>query len=328
MGKMYIELIKTKLFEQEEVYQALKAGNVDTVKYVKCHDKIWGTMDANYKKRMRLAYYLLYANIDDEAAVTYLFEEELKDRKSNSFQGIGNTLNVLTSILCRYNNSGKYDKMLAEAKMANFDCACGFDKNHKEDDDISALDLMDCIFLSQDLDYKDIMETLVDEWKAGVDEWTDARRTTLIRFNNVLGREQENEEIHKILLKNAISAGNVKDIVSSYNKVIRYYIDIKLFETAYLYLKNMIDTVSFDEIKQIRLFGDILEESFEIICGYPEAPKELWQWAKSCLQEKSKKNMYGNLYTKGIKAAKCADDSYAEQLEKEYIEWKKEAGME
>ncbi len=41
MGKMYIELIKTKLFEQEEVYQALKAGNVDTVKYVKCNDKIY-----------------------------------------------------------------------------------------------------------------------------------------------------------------------------------------------------------------------------------------------------------------------------------------------
>ncbi len=33
-------------------------------------------------------------------------------------------------------------------------------------------------------------------------------------------------------------------------------------------------TVSFDEIKQIRLFGDILEESFEIICGYIEWKKE------------------------------------------------------
>lgn len=65
---------------------------------------------------MRLAYYLLYAHIDDENTVVYLFQEELKDRKSNSFQGIGNTLNILTSILNQYNAAGKYDGILDEAK--------------------------------------------------------------------------------------------------------------------------------------------------------------------------------------------------------------------
>ena len=99
---------------------------------------------------MRLAYYLLYAQIDDEDTIVYLFQEELKDRKSNSFQGIGNTLNVLTSILKRYNDDGRYNEMLEEAKNANFDCACGYDKNYWIDDEIDSLDLMDCIFLSQD----------------------------------------------------------------------------------------------------------------------------------------------------------------------------------
>lgn len=117
---------------------------------------------------MRLAYYLLYANIDDEDIIVYLFQEELKDRKTNSFQGIGNTLNALTSILNKYNTDGRYDKMLEEAKNANFDCACGFDKNYHIDDKIISLNLMECIFLSQDLDYKDVMDVLVSKWKDSI----------------------------------------------------------------------------------------------------------------------------------------------------------------
>ncbi len=42
------------------------------------------TSDANYVNRMRMAYYLLYAKIDDENMIAYLFQEELKDRESNS----------------------------------------------------------------------------------------------------------------------------------------------------------------------------------------------------------------------------------------------------
>ena len=93
---MHTELIKAKLFEQSETYQALKSGDTSLVQYSGYYDERWGTGDANYLNRMRLAYYLLYANIDDEDLIVYLFQEELKDRKSNSFQGIGNTLKVLT----------------------------------------------------------------------------------------------------------------------------------------------------------------------------------------------------------------------------------------
>ena len=109
---MYTELIKDKLFEQSEVYRALKRGETASVQYSGYKDEKWGTRDANYLNRMRLAYYLLYGRIDDEDAIVYLFQEELKDRTSNSFQGIGNTLNVLTSVLKRYNNDGKYNGML------------------------------------------------------------------------------------------------------------------------------------------------------------------------------------------------------------------------
>lgn len=318
---MHTELIKAKLFEQSETYQALKSGDTSLIQYSGYYDERWGTGDANYLNRMRLVYYLLYANIDDEDVIVYLFEEELKDRKSNSFQGIGNTLNVLTSILNKYNTDGRYDKMLEEAKNANFDCACGFDKNYRIDDEIISLDLMDCIFLSRDLDYKDVMDVLVSKWKDSITEWTDANRTTLIGFNSFLGKEQENESIYKVLLENAISSGKTFNIVYAYNKVIRYYIDIKQFEIADAYLREMIDTADFKEIERIRLFGDVLEECFEIICGGAKDSVELWKWAKPYLQKRA--NMYGNLFVKGIAAAKCSNDSFAIQLEQEYIDWKK-----
>lgn len=318
---MHTELIKAKLFEQSETYQALKSGDTSLIQYSGYYDERWGTGDANYLNRMRLVYYLLYANIDDEDLIVYLFEEELKDRKSNSFQGIGNTLNVLTSILNKYNTDGRYDKMLEEAKNANFDCACGFDKNYRIDDEIISLDLMDCIFLSRDLDYKDVMDVLVSKWKDSITEWTDANRTTLIGFNSFLGKEQENESIYKVLLENAISSGKTFNIVYTYNKVIRYYIDIKQFEIADAYLREMIDTADFKEIERIRLFGDVLEECFEIICGGAKDSVELWKWAKPYLQKRA--NMYGNLFVKGIAAAKCSNDSFAIQLEQEYIDWKK-----
>lgn len=322
---MYTALVKNKLFEQSEVYQALKSGETASVQYSGYKDEKWGIRDDHYLNRMRLAYYLLYAHVDDEDTIVYLFQEELKDRKSNSFQGIGNTLNVLTSILNRYNNDGRYNGMLEEAKNANFDCACGYDKNYQTDDAIDSLELMDCIFLSQDLEYKDIMEVLVREWKECITDWTDANRNTLIRFNSFLGKEQENEAIYKALLDNAIMSGKTFDIVSAYNKVIRYHIDIGQFEIAVSYLRRMIDTTEFKDIERIRLFGDVLEECFEIISGGVKESAELWKWAKPYL--KIRTNMYGNLYTKGIAAAKTVGDSYAMELEKEYIDWRKKAGL-
>lgn len=322
---MYTELIKDKLFEQSEVYRALKRGETASVQYSGYKDEKWGTRDANYLNRMRLAYYLLYGRIDDEDAIVYLFQEELKDRTSNSFQGIGDALNVLTSILKRYNNDGKYNGMLEEAKNANFDCACGYDKNYQIDDEVDSLDLMDCIFLSQDLEYKDVMEVLVREWKESIMDWTDGKRDTLISFNSFLGKEQENEAIYKVLLDNAIMSGKTLNIVSAYNKVIRYYIDIGQFESADFYLRRMIDTTDVKDIERIRLFGDVLEECFEIISGGVKESAELWKWAKPYL--KIRTNMYGNLYTKGIAAAKTVGDSYAVELEQEYIDRKKKVGL-
>ena len=53
--------------------------------------------------------------------------------------------------------------------------------------------------------------------------------------------------------------------------------------------------------------------------------QELWTWSKPYLT--NKRNMFGNLYEKAIAAAKCCEDSHAEQLEQDYIAWKNEIGL-
>ena len=49
--------------------------------------------------------------------------------------------------------------------------------------------------------------------------------------------------------------------------------------------------------------------------------KELWEWAREGL--KREKSWYGNLYKKGIAAAKAMQDPYVAHLEEKYKAWQK-----
>lgn len=69
----------------------------------------------------------------------------------------------------------------------------------------------------------------------------------------------------------------------------------------------------------------MLEESFEIVSTCPNTSADLWHWAKSYLPGRT--NMYGNLYTGAINAAKSVNDPYAEELEREYFAWKQKVGI-
>ena len=203
MGK---EQLKSKIEEQRAVYQALKAGNDGTVRYKEFQNGEWGTDDENYTNRLRLAYYLLYCHIEDEEAVAFLFGEELKDREQNSFQGIGSTLEILTHLLRKYNVDGKYASLLERAKNANFDCACGYDPDGQMEDDFGENSLLDCIYLCWEMEYRDVMGSLVDEWKKTITEWSDSNRKVLIDFNTFLERNAENEKLYQEQLAEVLSA--------------------------------------------------------------------------------------------------------------------------
>lgn len=312
--------LKSKIEEQQIIYQALKAGNDDTVRYKEFHNGEWGTDDENYINRLRLAYYLLYCHIEDEETVAFLFGEELKDRERNSFQGIGSTLQILTHLIRKYNGDGKYAGLLEQAKSANFDCACGYDPDGQMEDDFGANSLLDCIYLCQEMEYRDVMGRLVDEWKENTTEWSAPNRRVLIDFNTFLGRDAENERLYQEQLAEILSAesNSTRDIISGYKNLIRHYIHTCDYGKALCLCEKVIKTTDYGQIRTIRLFKDILEACFEVTANHAKGAAGLWKWAKTELQKVPQSSWYGNLYTKGIAAAKAMNDPYAKQLEQEY----------
>lgn len=319
---MYTERLWDKLSGQKAVYEALKEKDFSSVCYQEYQDERYGTEDANYTNRMRLSYYLLYGKAGDEETVARLFQEELKDRENNSFQGIGDTLQILTCLLRQYNKDHKYDELFGRAKDANFDCACGYDPDVRIDDSIEANSLLDCIELCIDLDYKDIMEEFVEGWKESVEEWNEPNCRSLIRFHVFLGKKEENEPLYMSLLESAMQAGDTKGILSAYRGLIQYYLDLHKYEAAYCYLKTVLDTVDYGQVRGIRMFADFLEAGFELICHCPDVAEGLWGWAKQELEGMT--GLYGNLYTKAIAAAKAVGDPYEAALTEEYEEWRRE----
>ncbi len=317
---MEIERLKTKIEEQQAVYHALKEGDAHTVCYREYQDGKWGTGDANYTNRLRLAYYLLYCHVEDEEATVFLFQEELKDRENNSFQGIGSTLEILTHLLRKYNADAKYADLLERAKNANFDCACGYTPDKIVEDDLEHTGLLDGIYLCEEMEYKDVMGSLVDEWKRGIAAWDCSNRRALIKFNTFLGRDAENEKLYREQLREVLAAGDGKarDVISGYKDLIGYYLHMGDYENARAYCKKVIETTDYRQVKSTRLFGYILEACFEITANAPAASADLWRWAKAELEKPPRTVRYGNLLQKGIAAAKAMDDPYGKELEKEY----------
>ena len=324
--------LKEKIGEQQKVYEALRAGNADLVCYKEFQNGEWGTDDANYTNRLRLTYYLLYERIDDERVAAYLFQEELKDRENNSFQGIGSTLRILTWLLKKYNQGHKYDSLFERAKRANFDCACGYGTEDTVEEDFEKNDLLDCIYICRELDYKDVMGILVDAWKKDTGDtarWNLSDHSMLIEFNAFLGRDEENEALYQKQLQEALEtgAGQARDIIPRYRDLIRYYLHVGKYDEAAEYCNIVMESTDYRQIRGIRLFGDILEECCEVIAHDPAENAGLWRLIKGELESRPRSGWYGNLYSKGIAAAKAADDPYAEGLEQEHLKWRKECGL-
>ena len=186
------------------------------------------------------------------------------------------------------------------------------------EDDLGGNSLLDCIYLCRELEYKDVMGGLVDEWKKDTAYWSGSSRRMLIDFNAFLGRDAENEVLYQEQLTEVLAApkDNVKDIISAYRDLIRYYLHIGDYGKALCFCKKVKENTDYGQIRTLRLFKDILEACFEVVANVPA--DGLWDWAKTELQRVPRSSRYGNLYKKGIAAAEAMNDPYGEQLGKEY----------
>lgn len=165
----YVEDLKNVIFGYSRDIKRYLSG--DKEDYIYCEEKSLehGIYDKNHKNRKRLCYALTY-NVcevtDKKNIVRELFIEELKDRETNSFQGIGDNIEMLTSLLLEIGDPS--DKTLFErAKNANFDCACGYEPRIIEPTPLDDFSLYDCINALSDLGETELMLKFTDEFKNG-----------------------------------------------------------------------------------------------------------------------------------------------------------------
>lgn len=165
----YIEDFKNVIFGYSRDIKKYLSG--DKEDYAYCEEKSLehGIYDKNHKNRKRLCYALTY-NVcevtDKKNIIRELFIEELKDRETNSFQGIGDNLEMLSSLLLEIGDPD--DQALFErAKNANFDCACGYEPQIIKPTPLDEYSLYDCINSLSDLGETELMLKFTDEFKSG-----------------------------------------------------------------------------------------------------------------------------------------------------------------
>lgn len=330
---MYKDIFKQIISKQKFLFDKVINNDFSNVDYKEEHSKEWGQFDKNYINRLRLTYYILFNKIDNEQLILRLFEQELIERQTNSFQGIGSCLEILTYLLIRYNINQKYDNLFNQAKNANFDCFCGYNTDYQISPNIddNYYDIQECINIAVELKYTKEASQLIDEWKSSITIWNDNLYNNLIHYNNYTNQKEQNEEPLKILLNNKILLKDNFAIISAYNSLIKNYIDTIQFEKAYYEFNNMLNNSNIDikEIYNMNLFNSLIENALDIIADNPDKFKSLWTWSKPFIVEKmnNRNNMYGNLYIKSINISKTMNDDIYRKLLTEYDLWCKEVGI-
>lgn len=167
----YIEEFKSVIFGYARDVQKYISGNKADYVYSEGKSGEHGTFDKNYENRARICYALLYdvcemSAADKKALARELFCEELKDRETNSFQGIGDNLEMLTSLLLELGEPSD-SELFERAKNANFDCACGYEPRIIKAQPLDEFSLIDCIYALSDLGETGLMFGLTDEFKSG-----------------------------------------------------------------------------------------------------------------------------------------------------------------
>jgi hypothetical protein len=97
----------------------------ERVQLREAHEEERGTYDAHELERARLAHILLlYARPDDLPLLRFLLDQEIAARRSDDFQGAGDTLTILSMLLAEHGDASDTGRFW-RAKRANFDCWAG-----------------------------------------------------------------------------------------------------------------------------------------------------------------------------------------------------------
>ena len=256
------------------------------------------TKDKNYIERLKLVLSILYHKNRNELMnkksfedlLVFLFEEEIKDRQTNSYQGIGTSLEIISFLFVKLYNGhinkllSKYKDLFYKAKNANFDCNCGY---HVDDYDyynerLDELNLDSIISYFIDIDESKLLSKLVDIWKSTVKEWDKNNLDKLKYYESLIEDKESLLETTKKLFEMAVQENESNwDIVSALNNYLKSLIDDNKYDYAWQLISkymNNIKNIRDDKFYNINLGRHIIERAADIMLNInnEKLEKEIW----------------------------------------------------
>jgi len=320
------ELLQNMLSGWEKYYQSVMNGDFSAVCWKEGHHETYGTYDIQHTERLRLCYYILYYHkkVPEEILVR-LFEEECQNLETNSFQGFGDAIKILTVLLSVSENH--HPELWKRAKNANFDCYCGYecetDLFRRTMKELPDFDAECCLRLAYDTNESEYALQFLDMLKSEyvIKDKSDCRH--LIWWNTQLGKTADNELLLRKKLEFSLAENNQDEIISAYYDLFKFFTEQKNFSRAY----QEFETLSGMDLSGwygVNLFRFILESCLDLInADIPETAK-IWKWAEPHIKREIKNSgMYGNLYIKTIQASEKMNPDFARKVRKQYEIWKK-----
>ncbi|MGL4675651.1 MAG: hypothetical protein ACRCXK_12400 [Wohlfahrtiimonas sp.] len=273
----------------------------------------YSVSDTNYLNRARIAYALMFKTRYQtdpilEPIIRRLFIEEIIDRETNSFQGMGDTVTLLASLLSEYKKDD--DQQLFErVKAANFDCGCAFDLISKiwlqsvENNDIDWW-----IYTTMDLEEREYCIQLIELWKKQQTLLGTSKQTNNLRFADYLGDFELILEASKQSFKLSENE-NTWDYCSQGSSYLELLIEHEKYSSAFEVLQNILPKVENASTYGfgVGLAKHIIEYALDLMTKDEENQQAIWEFSYPYLK-KAEKHMTINIYKKAINIGILMED--------------------
>ena len=293
-----------------DVEKYLSGGKSEYV-YKKEYTEQWGNTDCNYLNRKRLCYGLFF-NVCEvgepqmENMIRELFEEEIISRENESFQGIGDNLELLTVLMKKYRRPGDQE-LFERSKNANFDCFCGYDPersyNESYNPDPESYELFDCIYLAGDLNLTDYVCRLVDIFKEKKLDITGLMQ--LKHFAEFTGRKADKEQAIEGCFEYFAHSFDADDMerLQAYEDMICLLVSKGETDKAFSLL------VEGTEVLKKFNGCAFYDSAYEIMQADKNAAHRVWSYVGKYAERELKQGIMAPIcYTTVIKCTELADD--------------------
>lgn len=313
--------------------------NIATFVY-KEDNEVEYTKDKNYIERLKLVLSMLYhKNRNDlmnkksfEDLLVFLFEEEIKDRQTNSYQSIGTSLEIISFLFVKLYNGdinkllSKYKDLFDKAKNANFDCNCGYgiDDYNYYNERLDELSIDAVISYSIDIYELELFSKLLDIWKGTVKEWDKKNLDKLKYYVSFIEDKESLLETNKKLFEMTLQENESNwEIVSALNSYLKSLIDNNKYDYAWQLISkymNNIKNIQNDNFYDINLGRYIIERAADIMLNIKdnETEKEIWAFISEPFTNKHS-SFYLKLYEKVLLCCDIVkDEKLKNKISKEY----------